>query len=136
MLKKLFAAVSCLALSAAAAGCFVVADASTPPVRTGTLTAYWTLDGASDPDVCWYYGVDRVDVAVYDMDDRAVVWAQPYCEDFGVSFDGLLDAGYTLEVTLLAPSGGAVSDTVVVYTDVWWGEETIVDVDFPGPAIY
>jgi hypothetical protein len=137
MLPKLFTAISCLALSAAAAGCYVVARESPPqPVLAGSLTTYWTLDGSSDPDVCWYFGVDRVDVAIYDFTDRPVTWAQPYCEDFGVSFDGLLDDSYTLEATLLDLGGSAVSDTVVVYTDVWAGEETIVDIDFPGALIY
>jgi hypothetical protein len=136
MLDKLFTAVSCLALSAAAAGCVLVARESPPPVEVGSLTTYWTIDGSSDPNMCWYHGVDRVDVAIYDLDDRPVTWAQPHCEDFGVSFDGLLEDGYTLEATLLDPGGYAMSDTLVVHTDVWWGMETIVDIDFPRVLIY
>lgn len=137
MLHRLFTVVSCLALSAAAAGCVVVARDSPPrPVGVGSLTTYWTIAGSADPDVCLYYGVDRVDVAVYDFADRSVTWAQPYCEDFGVSFDGLLDDRYTLEATLLDVGGFPVSDTVVVDTDVWGGTETIVDIDFPGAIIY
>ncbi|MEZ4302751.1 MAG: hypothetical protein R3B70_47955 [Polyangiaceae bacterium] len=138
MLKKLLSVISCLALSAAATGCVIVADGPGPgpSVGTGALTTYWSLDGSIDPDICWYYGVDSVDVAIYDMDDRPVIATRPYCEDFGVTFDNLLDDSYTVEVTLLDPGGYPLSDTVVVYTDVWAGDETIVDIDFPGPTIY
>jgi hypothetical protein len=137
MLHKLYTAVSCLALSAAAAGCFVVArESPPPPAGVGSLTAYWTLDGSTDPDLCWYYGVDRVDVAIYDFADRTVTWAQPHCEDFGVSFDGLVDDSYTLEATLLDVGGVPLSDTIVVDTDVWRDRETIVDINFPGAIIY
>jgi hypothetical protein len=135
MLDKLATAVSCLALSAATAGCIIVAREPTTSARVGSLTTYWTLDGSSDPDMCWYHGVDRIDVAVYDLYDRPVAWAQPECEDFGVSFDGLPDDDYTLEATLLDPSGFPVSDTRVVRAEVWWGLETVVDIDFPGGII-
>ncbi len=77
-----------------------------------------------------------MDVAVYDAGDHPVVSARPLCEDFGVSFDGLADAGYSLELTLLDFDGAPVSDTVVVPVDVWEGEESIYDVDFPDAIIH
>src|SRR5262245_21128726 len=120
MLHRLLTAISCVALSAAAAGCVVYTDPQPPrPTWEGSLTTYWTLAGSSDPALCLYFGVDRVDVAVYDSADRSVTWAQPHCEDFGVSFDGLDDQSYTVEATLLDVNGVPVSDTVIAYTDVW-----------------
>ncbi len=123
-----------LALCAAQTGCVVVAQGSPTPA-VGALSVDWTLAGEAHPDTYAYYAIDRVDVAVYDASDRAVVWAQPYCEDFGVTFDGLEDAGYSVEVTLLDVTGAAVSDTLVLSVDVWDGEETVVDVDFPPSTI-
>ena len=135
-LTRWMTALSCLALSVAATGCVIVADGHGQVRGTGSLTTSWSLDGSVDPDVCWYHAVDTVEVAVYDLDDRRVISARPYCEDFGVTFDGLRDDAYTLEVTLLDAGGHAVSDTLVVDTDVWAGEETFVDVNFPDAIIY
>ncbi len=135
MLTKLFAAAPFLALCAGAAGCVIVDD-SQPVVGNGILSVYWTLDGAADSSVCSYYGVDRVDIAVYDLDDYLVVDAQPYCEDFGVTFDRVPDAGYNIEVTLLDSIGSPLSDTAIVPVDVWENEETVLDIDFPDASIY
>jgi hypothetical protein len=129
--------VTALALCAATSGCIVVDDTN-PPSSTsyGVLTALWTLDNANDVDVCSYYGVDRVDVVIFDDDGYDVGGAQPFCEDFGVSFD--VSAGwYSTEVTLLDVNGNIVSDTVgVVDLLVERDNEVIVDIDFPDSSIY
>jgi len=134
MLTKLITA---LALCAAASGCVVSEDHSPPPTSsaTGMLTAYWTLDGYDDATVCADYGVDRVDVVVYDADGFNTADARVFCEDFGVSFD--LGAGwYSTEMTLLDVDGYDMSDTVVVDVQVLRDTEVIIDVDFPGSGIF
>ena len=134
MLPKPFIAVSCLAVFAAT-GCVVVENDPPPSPYYGTLATNWTLDGSDHPSVCSYYGVDRVDVAVYDDRGDFVVDAQPICEDFGVSFE-MPDGVYSAEITLLAPGGSALSDTVVVPVDVWADEITVIQIDFPDASIY
>lgn len=137
MLTRLFAAVPCLALCAAASGCIIVDDSQPQPAAGyGMLSVYWTLDGSASPSICSYYGVDRVDVALYDANGDHVIDAQPYCEDFGVSFDRVADAGYDVEVTLLDAAGSPLSDLVILPVDVWADEETVVDIDFPDASIY
>jgi len=128
--------VTALALCATATGC-VVTDDSPPPTASsyGTLTALWTLDGSDDADVCSFYVVDRADVVVFDEDGFSAVDAQPFCEDFGISFD-LRSGWYSTEVTLLDFDGYPVSDTVVADVAVVRGNEVIVDVNFPDAAIF
>ena len=135
MFAKLITAASCLALAAAATGCVVVDDEPTPSSAYGTLTAQWTLDGSSSPSSCGYYNVDSVDVAIYDGRGDYVTAAQPYCEDFGVSFD-LPTGAYSAELTLLDAGGYAVSDVVAVDVDVFRNDETVIDANFPGAIIY
>lgn len=133
MLPKPFIAVSCLA-AFAATGCIVVEN-DPPTLYLGTLTTSWTLDGSDHPSVCSYYGVDRVDLAVYDVDGDIIVDAQPRCEDFSVSFD-IPDGVYSAEITLLAYGGSALSDTVIVPVDVYVDEITVIQIDFPDASIY
>lgn len=135
MLTKL---ISALALCTAATGCVVTED-TTPPTTTtayGTLSTQWTLDNADDSDVCAYYGIDRVDVAIYDDDGFDVGGAQPFCEDFGVTFD-LQTGWYSTEVTLLDAGGYTMSDTVVVVDlRVERNTDVLVDIDFPDASIF
>jgi len=135
MLTKL---ITGLVLCAAATGCTVSSTGSPPPSSssaTGTLSAYWTLDGYDDATVCADYAVDRVDVVVYDADGFNSADARVFCEDFGVSFD--LGAGwYSTEMTLLDVDGFDMSDTVVVDVRVLRDTDVTVDVDFPGSGIF
>lgn len=124
-----------LVLCGAAMGCVVTEDAPPPSPSRGTLTALWTLDGADDALVCSYYAVDYVDVAIFDDEGFVVVDAQPYCEDFGVSFD-LRPEWYSAEVTLVDVGGHAVSDTIIVDTQVPPDTEVFVDIDFPDSTIF
>lgn len=138
MFTKLTSALSGIFICAATTGCLVT-DRDPPPQpssASGMLTTTWTLDGSSDPGVCAFYAIDRVDVVVFNERGRSYVDAQPFCEDFGVSFD-LPPGLYTNEVTLLDFYGNAVSDTVVVVDlSVRRDTETFVDVDFPDPLIF
>lgn len=129
--------VTALALCAAASGCVVPEEDSTPPAMAagyGTLSTYWTLDGAVDADACTYYGVDRAEVVVFDEDGYQVAEAEPFCETFGAMFE-LRNGWYSTEVTLLDMDGFALSDTVVVEVRVMRATKVFVDVDFPDSTI-
>lgn len=126
---------SVLVLCGAAMGCVVNQDPPRSTPSHGTLTALWTLDGADDDLVCSYYAIDRVDVVLFDYDGYVVDEAQPYCEEFGVSFRLLAD-WYSTEVTLLDFGGNAVSDTVIVDTQVPVDTEVFIDIDFPDATIF
>jgi len=138
MLNKLIFAVSIITLGAAVTGCSVSTTPSDPsPTPTGpamgTLTVGWTLGGSSSVDSCDYYQVDRVEVII---DDGAQVIAdeEPVCEDFSISFD-LPTGMYSSELTLLAPAGYGVSDTIITDVRVLTDTDAFVDVDFPDTAI-
>lgn len=139
MLKTIVTILSPLVLCASISGCFVDSGTggtggTTPDPAIGTLTAGWTLDGSSHPDACLYYQVDRVNVVLVNDYGDVVADEEPYCEDFGISFD-LSTGWYSTEVTLLDLDGYAVSDTVIADVRVARDTEVFVDVDFPDAAI-
>lgn len=137
MMKTIATILSPLAVCAGLSGCFVGTSGTgpTPGQATGTLTTSWTLDHSSTADVCVYYRVDRVNVVLVDDLGDVVVDEEPYCEEFGLSYE-LATGWYSTEVTLLDLDGYAVSDTVVVDdVRVVRDTEVFVDVDFPDGAI-
>jgi hypothetical protein len=134
MLQKPFLAFTCFSILAAS-GCVVVDNSDPAPIYYGTLDTIVTIDGTTDPGLCAYYGIDRVDVAVYDGTDTLVADEQPICEQFGVAFD-MPSGPYIIDVTLLAPGGSPLSDTVSVGVDVFRDDLTILEVDFPDGSIY
>lgn len=134
MFKTLASALSLVVLGAALGGCIVTTD-PTPGLGTGTLTIDWTLNGSSHPSACSHYWVDRVDVVLVDDFGDLVAHEEPYCEDFGISFE-LENGWYTTEVTLLDAERYAVSDTAITDVFVRRNREAVVGVDFPEAVIY
>lgn len=116
-----------LAAALALPGCIIVDHDDGP----GTLTVSWTIDGLDDPADCDFYGIDRLELSVYDVFDDAVLTSYPYCEDFAVSVS-LPEGFYSADVTLVDRLNQAVTTTQTLDSlDVFEDEELIVPVDFP-----
>lgn len=119
-----------LALAAALAlpGCVIIdADRDDP----GTLTVVWTIEGFQEPSDCAFYGVDRLELALYDIFDDPVVTRYPLCESFEISVR-LPEGRFSADLTLVDSRNLALTDTQVVDgIDVESDEERVLAVDFP-----
>ena len=127
-------AVMVLALAAALqlSGCFVVADdGHSGPLPTGTLTVDWTIDGQRSSLDCDDFGVDRLELVIYDESGAEVDEVEPYCESFAVSVD-LLEGSYFADVTLVDSADRSATLTKTLNAlDIIEGTELDVAVDFP-----
>lgn len=110
-------------------GCLVVDDDDDPD-PTGTLEVRWTIDGLTDPLDCADFGVDRLELRVYDGGDL-VDEVEPFCEDFGVSLE-MFDGVYDGEATLVDTRDRAATLTEPLDAiDIIAGTTLTIDVDFP-----
>jgi hypothetical protein len=110
-------------------GCLVVDD-DDDPAPIGTLEVLWTIDGVADPFDCADFGVDRMELQIYDG-GRLVDEFEPFCEDFGVSidlFDGIYDGTATLIDSFDNP---ATLTEPLEAIDIIAGTTLTIDVDFP-----
>ena len=96
----------------------------------GLLTVQWSLDDTFDQDACLDYGARTIELVIYDRYDDVVEHFEARCGDFAASIE-LEDGAYGLDATLLDRSGRAVTTTLELEVDVFEGEETFVDIDFP-----
>jgi hypothetical protein len=111
-------------------GCLVVDDDDDNRAPVGTLEVRWTIDGLTDPLDCADFGVDRLEVRIYDR-GTLVDELEPYCEDFSVSLD-MLDGIYDADATLVDSFDNAVSVTEPLDAiDIIEGTTLSIDVDFP-----
>lgn len=111
-------------------GCLVVDDNDDDAAPVGTLEVLWTIDGATDPLDCLDFGVDRLELQIYDG-GRLVDEFEPICEDFGVSidlFDGIYDGTATLIDSFDNP---ATSTEPLEAIDIISGTTLTIDIDFP-----
>lgn len=123
-----------LALAGSSLGC-VVKTNDPPSVSYGTLAVYWTLDGYDDPGACPDYGVDNVDLVVYDSGGFVAAQDVAPCETFNDAID-LPVGDYTVEVTLLDRHGYDVSSTLSQDVRVIANADVVVDVNFPDSGIF
>jgi hypothetical protein len=117
----------CLGLS----GClFVDDDDDDGGDPIGTLTVRWSIDGLRDPLDCLDFGVDRLELRLYEG-GSLIDEVEPLCEDFSTTiemFDGIYDGDATLvdgfdeAVTLTEPL-----DNI----DIIAGTDLLIDIDFP-----
>lgn len=127
---------SALALGAALqlSGCLFVADDGDDgfePLPLGTLTVNWSIDGLSDPIDCEDFGVDRLELVIFDLAGDEVAELSPFCESFGVSVD-LPEGSYFADVTLVDSFDRAATLTETLDAlDIIGGTELAVGVDFP-----
>lgn len=111
-------------------GCIFVDDDDDDPPRVGTLEVLWTIDGFTDPLDCEDFGVDRMELLIYDG-GRVVDEFEPYCEDFGVSID-LFDGVYDGAATLVDSFDNAATLTEELRNiDIIAGTTLTIDIDFP-----
>lgn len=125
-----------LALGAALqlSACVFVADDGDDlaPLPLGTLTVNWSIDGLHDPLDCEDFGVDRLELVIYDDSSGDVVdELEPVCESFGVSVD-LPEGYYSADVTLVDSFDRSATLTETLEAiDVIGNTDLTLGVDFP-----
>ncbi len=125
-----------LALGAALqlSGCIFVAEddgRDLAPIPFGTLTVNWTIDGLREPLDCEDFGVDRLELVIYDPGGAVVDELSPFCEAFGVSVD-LPEGSYFADVTLVDSFDRSATLTETLEAlDIIEGTDLVVGVDFP-----
>jgi hypothetical protein len=131
-LKKWGTSVVTLGLALALSGCFFVADDGTVarPLM-GSLTVEWTLDGQQSGFDCADFGVDRLEIVIYDAAGDEVGELEPYCESFAISLD-LEEGRYFADVTLVDSLDRSATLTETIdRIDIIAETELNVEVDFP-----
>jgi hypothetical protein len=123
-----------LAASLGLSGCFITTDDDGPsrgPLPTGTLTVDWTIDGQRSGLDCADFGVDRLELVIYDLSGAEVDEVEPFCESFAVSID-LIEDTYSADVTLVDGADRSVTLTKTLDDlDIIDGTDLNVSVDFP-----
>jgi hypothetical protein len=123
-----------LLCSSLATGCLFVDDDDDDrdvSPALGTLTVLWTIDGQTNPDDCAAFGVDRMELVLYEAGDYVVDEVEPLCEAFGISID-MLDGLYYGDATLVDSFDRAATVTLPVDDiDIIAGTELEIPIDFP-----
>src|SRR4051812_20031320 len=118
-------------MACALPGCIVVDDDDDAP---GTLTVAWTVDGSLEPGDCAFYGMDRLELTVYDVFDDPVVTSSAPCEEFEISL-GLPEDFYTADATLIDSRGRSVTKTQIIDDiDIVEDQELFIPIDFPASS--
>lgn len=129
-LKKWGASLVALGAALQLSGCFVVADDGPGPLPVGTLTVAWTIDGQQSSFDCDDFGVDRLELVVYDESGAKVDELNPFCESFAVSVD-LVEGSYFADVTLVDGADRSATLTKTLDAiDIIDGTELEIAVDF------
>ena len=116
------------ALACALPGCLIVDDDSDDP---GAMTLAWTVEGLQEPSDCAFYGIDRLELTVYDIFDDAVVTSYALCEEFELSIR-LPEGYYSADATLIDGLDRAVTRTQLIDDiDIIEDEELFIPIDFP-----
>jgi len=130
-LKKWGASLVALGAALQLSGCFVVADDDPGPLPVGTLTVDWTIDGQRSSRDCADFGVDRLELVIYDESGAKVDELEPFCESFAVSVD-LVEGSYFADVTLVDSADRSATLTKTLEAiDIIDGTELDIAVDFP-----
>jgi len=129
-LRKWGACMASLGAALQLSGCFVVADDSSGPLPVGTLTVKWTIDGQRSAFDCEDFGVDRLELVIYDDSGATVDEVEPLCESFAVSVD-LVEGSYFADVTLVDSADRSATLTKTLNAiDIIDGTELDIAVDF------
>jgi hypothetical protein len=117
---------ACLGLS----GCIFVDDDDDGGDPVGTLTVRWSIDGLRDPLDCVDFGVDRMEIRLYER-GSLIDEIEPFCEDFTTTIE-LFDGIYDGDATLVDSRDFAVTLTEPLDNiDIIAGTDLLIDVDFP-----
>jgi hypothetical protein len=96
------------ALAFGLSGCVIVDDDVLDD--TGTLTLAWTIEGAAESADCAFFGVDELEITVYDFFEDPVVTSYAPCEEFELTLR-LPEGLYSADVTLIDRRDRAVTRT-------------------------
>jgi hypothetical protein len=130
-LKKWGAGAASLAVALQLSGCFVVADDDRAPPPVGTLTVDWSIDGQHSSFDCSDFGVDRLELVIYDESGAQVDELEPFCESFSVSVD-LVEGDYFADVTLVDSADRSATLTKTLDAiDIIADTDLDIAVDFP-----
>jgi len=128
-LKKWGACVASLGAALQLSGCFVTAN-DDRPLPVGTLTVDWSIDGRHSSLDCADFGVDRLELVIYDESGAEVDELEPFCESFAVSAD-LVEGSYFADVTLVDSADRSVTLTKTLDAiDIIGDTELDITVDF------
>jgi len=129
-LKKWGACVASLGAALQLSGCFVVADDGPASAPVGTLTVDWSIDGRHSSFDCTDFGVDRLELVIYDESGDEVDEVEPFCESFTVSLD-LVEGSYFADVTLVDSADRSATLTKTLDAiDIIGGTDLDIAVDF------
>jgi hypothetical protein len=131
-LKRWGASALALGVALQLSGCLVVADDDDlGPLPVGTLTVNWSIDGLRDPRDCADFGVDRLELVIYDRFGDVVDELEPFCEDFGISVD-LEEGSYSADVTMVDSFDRSATLTETLEAiDIIADTDLTLGVDFP-----
>lgn len=135
-LSKMPLALTGCFLAALLPGCLVVAGGSKDPdpepipIGEGSLTVDVSIDGSHSPSRCVEHDVDQIEISLSD-DFGPVKSVSVDCELFGVTFEGLSEGFYAVDIDLVDFDGFAVETSVTVEElEVIDGQDTKVEVKF------
>ena len=99
--------------------------------RTGLLTVDWSILGTFDPGLCSFYGIDAMEIVVYDRFENFLLESEAPCEDFVTSIELFPDL-YHADATLVGFADEAITvteplDNLEIFSD----SELVVSVDYP-----
>ena len=103
--------------------------------QSSSITVDWTIDGRDGPFVCADFGVDAVDVEIYDGFGELVRATRTPCEFFSATM--YVPAGeFSVDATLVDAFDDALSTTataprLLVDRDA----DVLVDLDFPADSM-
>jgi len=126
--KVFFGLAACL-LAASQSGCIVTSSSPPPPAGVGSISVDVTIGNSTDPAACDLVAVTDIEVSLFDA-GGLLKTVTTDCENFGLTFDGLPEGGYDVQVLLLDFDGHQVSDTATAPADVIANTEVHVPIDF------
>jgi len=128
----------CLFSGALMSGCTFEAGLSTSPPSpdiSGSITVRWTIASTTSPVQCSYYGIDSLELVVYDEAGEPVVTTDAPCEAFSVRVE-LSPGVYHADATLVDERKKPRSLTLPLNDlEVKTGTDLALDIDFPARSI-
>src|SRR5689334_22523556 len=134
MVRVRAGALGLFAASVAGAGCVVESSAPPPPVvvEPGRLTLRWTVAESVDPNLCVFWDVAAIDVAVSTTAGQSAGEFQAPCTAFTTSISSLYPGNYVADALLIDSVGRARTTHVPIRPfTVIERTELVLDLDFP-----
>lgn len=122
-----------------ALGCSVAVEPIDVPVvvpaTTGTLTMRWLVAGTRDGAVCAHYGLEEVDVVVYDPSGRPFARDTAPCARFEMTME-LPEGVFSADVDIRDRRGRRATTTKTLHAlEIIRDTDLAVNLDFPLDSI-